>query len=96
MKYKKGFEITPIHLRPILEAMQHHDIKQVDLAARMGRPGQAINEILRNKKAITAETALQLEKVLGISASHILSLQSEHDLRIAYAKYFSGDLSKDA
>lgn len=69
--------------------MQHHGISQVDLAARMGRPGQAINEILRNKKSITAETALQFEKVLDVSASYTLSLQSEHELRIAYAKYFT-------
>jgi plasmid maintenance system antidote protein VapI len=30
----------------------------------MGRPLNAINEIIHGKKAITAETALQLEEVM--------------------------------
>ena len=42
---------------------------QSELATRMGRPQQAINEIVNRKKMITAETALELERALGISAS---------------------------
>jgi plasmid maintenance system antidote protein VapI len=42
---------------------------QNELAARMGRPNQAICDIINGRKAITAETALQLERVLGVPAS---------------------------
>jgi plasmid maintenance system antidote protein VapI len=35
----------------------------------MGRPLKTINEIIQGKAAITPETALQLERVLGIPAS---------------------------
>ena len=42
---------------------------QSELATRMGRPQQAINEIVNRKKMITAETALELERALGITAS---------------------------
>jgi len=40
-------------------------MSQADLARRMGRPPQAINEIVRGSKALTPETALQLEQVWG-------------------------------
>lgn len=43
-------------------------MSQRDLALRTGRPVKTINEIIRGKAAITSETALQLERVLGISA----------------------------
>lgn len=41
---------------------------QAQLAARMGRPKKTINEIIQGKAAITPETALQLERVLGVPA----------------------------
>jgi len=42
---------------------------QAELAERMGRPLKTINEIVAGKAAITSDTALQLEKVLGVPAS---------------------------
>ncbi len=52
---------------------------QVELAGRMGRPVQAINEITSGNKAITATNALELEKALGV-ASHVwVNLQGQHD-----------------
>ena len=53
---------------------------QHELAERTGRPLQAINEIIRGKKAITHQTALQLENVLGIPAHVWVNLQSTYDL----------------
>ncbi len=44
-------------------------MSQADLAKRMGRPVKTVNEIIKGKAAITAETALQLERVLGIPSS---------------------------
>jgi len=41
---------------------------QAELAARTGRTRKLINEIIKGKAAITPETALQLERVLGVSA----------------------------
>ncbi len=45
----------------------------------MGRPLQTINAICTGKKSITAETALDLERVLGIPARVWLGLQAEYD-----------------
>lgn len=52
-------------LRDILE---ERDISQADLAIRMGRPEKTISEIVHGKTAITPDTSLQLEMVLGVPA----------------------------
>jgi len=44
-------------------------MSQAELADRAGRPKKTVNEIIKGKAPITTETALQLEKVLGIPAS---------------------------
>lgn len=55
-------------------------LTQKALAEAMGRPAYVVNEIVRGKKAITAESALQLEEALGISARFWLNLQTDYDL----------------
>jgi len=55
-------------------------LTQHDLAVRTGRPAQVINEIIRGKKAITHDTALELEKVLGIPAHVWVNLESTYQL----------------
>ena len=51
---------------------------QAELSERTGRPKKTINEIITGKTAITAETALQLERVLGISASFWNNLERNY------------------
>ena len=54
---------------------------QRKLAKRMGRPVAAINEIIKGKKAITANTALQLEAVMPeITARYWLNLEIDYQL----------------
>ena len=48
---------------------------QTELATRLGRPVQVVNEIVRGKKAITDDTAIGLEKVLGIPAVFWVNLE---------------------
>lgn len=58
-------------------------MNQTELAKRMGRPTQAINEIVRGEKAITPETAIQLEDVTSVP-SHIWNgLEAEYRLILA-------------
>jgi addiction module HigA family antidote len=52
----------------LLEALQDRGMSQSELARRMARPVKTINEIINGKAAITSETAIQLERALGISA----------------------------
>ncbi|CAH1197749.1 Plasmid maintenance system antidote protein, XRE family [Candidatus Nitrotoga sp. BS] len=65
------------------EVLEDVDISQAELARRMGRPPQAINEIVKGEKAITPETALQLEQVLGVSAQFWSKLETEYRLILA-------------
>ena len=66
------------------EEIEARAITQKELARRMGRPPQVINEIIKAKKSITPETALELEKVLGMPAQVWVNLESVY--RMAKAK----------
>ncbi len=65
------------YLAEVLEARQ---MSQAELARRTGRPVQAINEIIKSDKALTPETALQLERALGVSAHIWTGLESRYQL----------------
>ena len=52
----------------LLETLEAIGMSQAELAELTGRPKKTINEIIKGKAAITPETALQFERVLGISA----------------------------
>lgn len=65
----KLFEISSPPGDTLLETIEAIGMSQAELSLRMGRPLKTINEIIKGKVAITPETALQLERVLGIDAS---------------------------
>ncbi len=52
----------------VAETLDYLGMTQSELARRTGRPIKTINEIINGRAAITPETALQFEKVLGVSA----------------------------
>ena len=66
-------EYTPDSVSPpgetLLEALEDRGMTQAEFAERTGRPRKTINEIVKGKAAITSETALQFERVLGIPAA---------------------------
>jgi addiction module HigA family antidote len=66
-------EYTPEEVSPpgetLVETLDAIGMRQSELARRAGRPLKTINEIVQGKAAITAETALHLECVLGVPAS---------------------------
>jgi HTH-type transcriptional regulator/antitoxin HigA len=64
--------------RLIAETLALKGLTQADLARRMRRPAPAINEIVHGRKAITAETAIQLERALGVPAHLWLGLEVEY------------------
>ncbi len=65
----------------LAEEIQARGISQKELARRMGRPLNAINEIINGKKGITAKTALQLEEVMPqIPARFWLNLETDFQL----------------
>jgi len=73
-----------IHPGEVLaEEIDARGMTQRALAEAIGRPEQAISEIVRGKKGITAETALQLSEALGVSAEFWMNLQSSYALTLA-------------
>ena len=58
-------------------------MNQTQLAVALGRPVQAVNEIIRGKKAITQETALELERVLDIGVHVWTGLESAYRMTLA-------------
>ncbi len=56
---------------------------QKDLAAIMGRPTQAINEIINGNKSITPETAVELAAAFGTSPALWLNLEASYQLHLA-------------
>ena len=69
----------------IREELENRDWTQGDLAAILGRPVQAVNEILKGKKAITADTAHGLGDAFGTGAEYWLNLESAFRLSRAGA-----------
>ena len=66
-RYQPNYTIPPGEtLNETLETMR---MTRAELANRTGRAKKMIDEIIAGKAAITAETALELERVLGICAS---------------------------
>ena len=64
----------------LLDTIKALSISQTELARRMDRPVQAINKIIEGKKEITADTAAQLEDVLGTPAHIWLNLERDYRL----------------
>ena len=54
-----------------------------ELARRMGVTPMRVNQIVRGKRAITADTALRLAETLGTTARFWMNLQTNHDLAVA-------------
>ena len=70
------------HLAEILEEL---GISQYRLAKTMGVPPIRINDIVRCRRSITADTALRIGRALGMTPEFWLNLQRMYDLDIARA-----------
>jgi addiction module HigA family antidote len=70
----------------LAEIIEDRGISQAELAERLGRPKKTVNEIMRGKAAITPETAVQLEHVLGIPAAFWNNLEGNYRGHLAAAK----------
>ena len=85
MSRTKGRIYSDIAIPPgkiLLDSIKALSISQTELARRMDRPVQAINKIIEGKKEITADTATQLEDVLGTPAYIWLNLERGYRLKI--------------
>ena len=80
-----GKMIAHVHPGEILleDFLKPMGISQNKLALAMRVPANRVNEIVRGKRNISAETALRLGLAIGTSAEVWLNLQTSYDLRVA-------------
>lgn len=62
----------------LAETIEFLGMTQTELARRMDRPIKTINEIIQAKTAITADTALELERVLGTPAHVWMNMETNY------------------
>ena len=81
-------KMKPVHPGRILhdEFMVPAGISQYRLAQAMGLSQVQIGNIVRGRRGITAETALRLERALGMSAQTWMNLQTLYDLETAFVQ----------
>jgi antitoxin HigA-1 len=65
------------------EFLKPLEINQSQFAVRLGVSFPRLNEIIRGKRSVTPDTALRLERVLGMPADFWLGLQLDWDLWLA-------------
>ena len=88
MKIMKTNKLRPIHPGEILreEFMKPRGLSQNALARALNVPPRRINEIVLEKRGITADTALRLARYFGTSAEMWTGLQADYDLRLVRYK----------
>jgi HTH-type transcriptional regulator / antitoxin HigA len=69
-------------LSPPGETIQEHidymGMSQAELAERMGRPKEKLNDIIKGREPITTATAFQLENVLGVPATFWMNSEKSY------------------
>jgi antitoxin HigA-1 len=80
-----GRDFPPVHPGEILleEFLKPIGISQYRLAERIHVPARRINEIVLEKRGITADTALRLSRFFGNSAQFWMNLQARYELESA-------------
>lgn len=82
-KVKSSNLLKPIHPGEILleEFLNPLEVSQYRLAKDISVPPRRINEIVHEKRGISADTALRLSRFFGTSENFWINLQSRYDLQ---------------
>lgn len=86
-RYQPDYAVSPGWV--LEERLEANGISQAEFARRCGRSPKLISEIIAGKAPVEAKTALQFEKVLGVSANIWLGLEKDyrlHQMREAEAR----------
>jgi len=76
--------IYPIHPGAVLaDELAELNTSPTQLARELHVPPNRISQLIAGKRAMTADTALRLEKWLGVSAVFWMNLQKRYELDIA-------------
>jgi addiction module HigA family antidote len=78
-------KLPPVHPGEVLleDFMKPLVLSQYRVAKDIGVPPLRISQIIRGKRAVTADTAMRLGRYFGTSASVWLRMQARYDLEVA-------------
>ena len=79
--------IYPVHPGEILaDELAELHTSPTELARELHVPANRISQLVAGKRAMTADTALRLERWLGVSAAFWMNLQKRYELDITREK----------
>ena len=79
--------IYPVHPGEILaDELEELHKSPTELARELHVPANRISQLVAGKRAMTADTALRLERWLGVSAVFWMNLQKRYELDVAHEK----------
>ena len=89
MKANKEGMLRPVHPGEVLleDFMKPLGLSQYRVAQDLGVAPLRISEIVRGKRAVSANTAMRLARYFGTSAGIWMRLQAQYDLEIAERKH---------
>lgn len=75
-------KLQPIHPGEVLreEFINPMGMSQREFAEKIGVTHTRLNQVVNEKRSITADTALRLSKALGTTAEFWMNLQTRYDL----------------
>ena len=78
-------DCSPIHPGEILseEFLKPMELSQYQLAKSIGVPALRISQIVRGRRAVTADSGLWFSKYFGLNDSYWLRLQARFDEQVA-------------
>jgi addiction module HigA family antidote len=88
--------MRPIHPGEILreEYLQPMGLSVNALATKLRVPATRLHEIVKERRSITADTAMRLARFFGGDAQSWLNLQSSYELRLAEISH-AAEISED-
>jgi addiction module HigA family antidote len=81
-------QFAPVHPGEVLreEFLKPLKLSQNALARALAVDPRRVNDLVNEKRSMTADTALRLSKYFGTSAEVWLNLQTKYDLEVAKEK----------
>lgn len=89
MKRTETEMLEPVHPGEVLfeDFMKPLGLSQYRVAQDIGVSPLRISEIVRGKRAVTADTAMRLARYFGTSSAVWMHLQAQYDLEVAEREY---------
>lgn len=89
MATRRKRDIPPVHPGEILKAefLEPLGLSVNALSQAINVPRTRLNEIVRGRRSVTADTAMRLARYFGVGAQFWMNLQSHYELEVAEEAY---------